>query len=335
MFRPSKRCGTDARERNKYMKIAITCHYAKLPEDHPVWKRACCFAEIVLSKEGQLTAEELIDFIQGADALITGTDWMREDVIARVPACLKVISRPAVGYDRVDIQAARKRGIHVCNAPGTNTDAVADLTMGLLLSCARKIPDYVAETRSLQWKLTGKQMNLGGKTLGILGLGAIGRAVAVRAKAFGMKILAYDPFLNEAFCQEQKIEAADMEAVLSRSDVISLHLPLLEETYHLINKEQICRMKDGVILLNAARGGLVDHEDLCRALEEKKISAYGADVMEEEPPGDHPLFHLPNVYITPHAAANTLEASENMMAVALTNVLDLLEGKPCKNIVNL
>ena len=316
------------------MKIAITCHYAKLPKEHPVWKRAAAAAEIVLSEKAQLTADELIDFIQGADALITGTDWMREDVIARVPACLKVISRPAVGYDRVDIRAARERGIHVCNAPGTNTDAVADLTLGLLLSCARKIPDYVAETRNLKWKLSGKQMNLNGKTLGILGLGAIGRAVAVRAKAFGMKLLAYDPFLNEAFCQEQGIEALDMEELLRRSDVITLHLPLLADTRHLINEERIHMMKDGVILLNAARGGLVDHDDLCRALTEGKIKAYGADVMEEEPPGDHPLFHLPGVYITPHAAANTLEASENMMAAALTNALDLLEGKPCKNIVN-
>ncbi|MCI8586185.1 MAG: phosphoglycerate dehydrogenase [Lachnospiraceae bacterium] len=317
------------------MKIAITCHYAKLPEDHPVWRRAVDTAEVALSKNAQLTADELIDFIQGADALITGTDWMREEVIARVPDCLKVISRPAVGYDRVDIQAARRRGIHVCNAPGTNTDAVADLTMGLLLSCARRIPDYVIGTRELKWQLCGKQMNLFGKTLGILGLGAIGRAVAIRAKAFGMKILACDPFLNEVFCREQGVEAAEMDDVIKRSDVITLHLPLLEETRHVIDKEKIRMMKDQVILLNAARGGLVDHDDLCEALQEGKIRAYGADVMEEEPPGDHPLFHLPGVYITPHAGANTLEASENMMAVALTNALDLLEGKSCKNIVNL
>lgn len=317
------------------MKIAITCHYAKLPEDHLVWRRAVESAEVVLSEKVQLTADELIDFMEGADALITGTDWMRSDVIARVPDCLKVISRPAVGYDRVDIRAARERGIHVCNAPGTNTDAVADLTMGLLLSCARRIPDYVIGTRNLEWRLSGKQMNLGGKTLGILGLGAIGRAVAVRAKAFGMKLLAYDPFLNEAFCREQGIEATEMDDLIRRSDVITLHLPLLEETVHVINREKIEQMKDHVILINAARGGLVDHEDLYQALTEGKLLAYGADVMEEEPPGDHPLFHLSNVYITPHAGANTLEASENMMAVALTNALDLLEGKPCKNIVNL
>lgn len=152
----SKRTGDWTRERSEDMKIAITCHYAKLPEDHPVWRRAVDTAEVALSKNAQLTADELIDFIQGADALITGTDWMREEVIARVPDCLKVISRPAVGYDRVDIQAARRRGIHVCNAPGTNTDAVADLTMGLLLSCARRIPDYVIGTRELKWQLCGK-----------------------------------------------------------------------------------------------------------------------------------------------------------------------------------
>ncbi len=316
------------------MKIAITCHYARLPEDHPVWRRAVSLADVVLSKKVNLTSDELIDFIQGADALITGTDWMREDVIKQVPDCLKVISRPAVGYDRVDIRAARKRGIDVCNAPGTNTDAVADLTMGLILNCARRIPDYIEGTRALEWKLEGKQMNLSGKTLGILGLGSIGKAVAVRAKAFGMKLLADDPIWDEDFCGQYGIEKTDMETLLGASDVVSLHLPLMEHTHHIINEENIGKMKDGAILINAARGGLVDHEALCRALEDQKILAYGADVMEEEPPGDHPLFHLKNAYITPHIGANTLEASQNMMQTALTNALDILEGKECKNIVN-
>lgn len=316
------------------MKIAITCHYASLPHDHPTWQRTVSAAEVVLSEKVNLTADELIDFIQGADALITGTDWMREDVIARVPDCLKVISRPAVGYDRVDIQAARKRGIDVCNAPGTNTDAVADLTLGLMLCCAREIPNYIIRTRNLEWKLEGKQMNLRGKTLGILGLGAIGREVALRAQSFGMKILAYDPFLNEEFCKNHEITPMALEEVIRQADILSLHLPLLPDTRHLINSSTIDLMKDGVILINAARGGLVEHDDLYHALSKGKIRAYGADVMEEEPPGDHPLFHLPNTFITPHAGANTLEASQNMMQVALENALDILEGKPCKNIVN-
>lgn len=316
------------------MKIAITCHYASLPPDHPAWQRAIRAADVVLSPKANLTADELIDFIQGADALITGTDWMREDVIARVPGCLKVISRPAVGYDRVDIRAARERGIDVCNAPGTNTDAVADLTLGLMLCCAREIPNYIIRTRNLEWKLNGKQMNLRGKTLGILGLGAIGREVALRAKSFGMNILAYDPFLNEKFCRENRITPMSLNEVMCQSDILSLHLPLLPDTTHMIDRNSIQLMKDGVILINAARGGLVDHDDLYQALAQGKIRAYGADVMEEEPPGDHPLFHLPNTFITPHAGANTLEASRNMMQVALENALDILEGKPCKNIVN-
>lgn len=316
------------------MKIAITCHYASLPHDHPVWQRAVNTAEVVLSDKVNLTADELIDFIKGADALITGTDWMREDVIARVPDCLKVISRPAVGYDRVDIRAARERGIDVCNAPGTNTDAVADLTLGLMLCCAREIPNYIIRTRNLEWKLEGKQMNLRGKILGILGLGAIGREVALRAKAFGMNILAYDPFLNESFCREHGITPLSLEEVIRQADILSLHLPLMPDTQHMIDRHTLRLMKDGAILINAARGGLVDHEDLYQALVSGKIRSYGADVMEEEPPGDHPLFHLPNAFITPHAGANTLEASQNMMKVALENALDILEGKPCKNIVN-
>lgn len=316
------------------MKIAITCHYASLPHDHPVWQRAVNAAEVTLSSKPNLTSDELIDFIQGADALISGTDWLREDVIARFPDCLKVISRPAVGYDRVDIAAARKRGIDVCNTPGANTDAVADVTLGLLLCCARKIPNYISGTRNLKWTLDGKQMSLRGKTLGVLGLGAIGKEVSIRAAAFGMQILAYDPFINMEFCREHNITPLTQEEVIAQADILTLHLPLIPSTQHVIDKETFHLMKDGVILINAARGGLIDHDELYKALTNGKIYAYGADVMEEEPPGDHPLFHLPNTFITPHIGANTLEASQNMMKMALENALDILEGKPCRHIVN-
>ena len=163
------------------MKIAITCHYASLPEDHPTWKRAIEAAEVVLSEKVNLSKEELWDFVSDADALISGTDFIKEDVIAELPDCLKVISRPAVGYDRVDIKAARARGIDVCNAPGTNSNAVAELAMGLMLCCARTLPYHFANTKQKLWKNDRNGMELTGKTLGILGLGAIGKELAKKA----------------------------------------------------------------------------------------------------------------------------------------------------------
>ena len=181
------------------MKIAITCHYASLPEDHPTWKRAIEAAEVVLSEKVNLSKEELLDFVSDADALISGTDFIKEDVIAELPDCLKVISRPAVGYDRVDIKAARARGIDVCNAPGTNSNAVAELAMGLMLCCARSLPYHFANTKQKLWKNDRNGMELTGKTLGILGLGAIGKELAKKAAAFGMKVMSHSAKNMESY----------------------------------------------------------------------------------------------------------------------------------------
>ena len=166
------------------MKIAITCHYASLPEDHPTWQRAIREAEVVLSDKVQLTGEELLDFVKDADALISGTDFIREDLIRRLPERLKVISRPAVGYDRVDIKAARARGIDVCNAPGTNSNAVAELAFALMLCCARQLPYHFENTKKCLWKNDKDGMELTGKKLGILGLGAIGKELAKKSVGF-------------------------------------------------------------------------------------------------------------------------------------------------------
>ena len=316
------------------MKIAITCHYAKLPEEHPTWIRAVQMADVVLSKSQNLTQDELLEFVQGADALITGTDWMRRDVIEQLPECLKIISRPAVGYDRVDVAAAKERGIAVCNAPGANSDSVAELTVGLLLACARKIPDHVSECREYCWKAGEKCSELKGKTIGIWGLGAIGRGVALRLRAFGMNILANDILSREEFCRENGIQQVTEEELLTRSDFISLHMPANDQTHHMINRETIALMKDGAGLINAARGALVDHEAVYDGLISGKLKFYGADVMENEPPGRDKLFTLDNAYITPHIGANTREATEKMLDIALCNALDLLEGRECRNIVN-
>lgn len=316
------------------MKIAITCHYAKLPENHPTWQRVIRSAEVELSKDPFLSSEELLEFVQGADALISGTDFIRSDLIEKLPSSLKVISRPAAGFDRVDIKAARAKGIAVCNAPGSNCESVADYVMGLLICCARDMYNNIADVRNGHWGARRKGMALPGKTIGILGLGAIGRCVVPRAQGFGMRVIAYDPFIDLNFCREHNVEAVSLERLLAESDTIFLLFPLTDSTRNFINAETIAGMKDGVILINDARGAVVDHDALYDALVSGKIGAYGGDVIEPEPPGDMPLIHLENVVISSHIGANTNEALEKMMAIALENAMDVLENKPCRNIVN-
>ena len=317
------------------MKIAITCHYASLPEDHPTWQRAIRAADVVLSDKVNLTSEELLTFVSDADALITGTDFIRADLISRLPECLKVISRPAVGYDRVDIKAARARGIDVCNTPGTNSVAVAELAMGLMLSCARQLPYHFANTRQGLWKNDRNGVELTGKKLGILGLGAIGKELAKRASAFGMEVYGYSRHVDSAFCKKYQVIPAAKDTILRECDVISLHMPLTPLTKESINREAFDKMKKGVMLINTARGLLVNRSDLVSAIRQGIVAAYGTDVMADEPPEKNdPLFAMDQVVITPHMGASTEEAHIRMMDMALTNALDLLEGEPCKNIVN-
>ncbi len=316
------------------MKIAITCHYAKLPEDHPTWLRAVNSAEVELSKKPFLSSDELLEFVQGADALISGTDFIREPLISKLPDSLKVISRPAVGYDRVDIQAARRRGIAVCNAPGSNAESVADYVIGLMICAVRDICNNVCDVRNGIWKARRKGFALSGKTIGIIGLGAIGKCVVPRAKGFNMNILAYDPYMDYAFCEENGVSPVPLDQLLARSDIIFLLFPLNDSTRNFINRERIAKMKDGVVLVNDARGAVVDHTALYDALCSGKVGFYAGDVIEPEPPGDMPLIHHENVIITSHIGADTYEANEKMMEIALENALDVLENKPCKNIVN-
>ena len=320
------------------MRIVNTCHYATLPQDHPVYQRVMAEAEFVTSEKSELTSEELLEFVQGADALISGIDFIKADLLAKFPPSLKVISRPAVGYDRVDIEAARRHGIDVCNAPGSNSDSVADLTLALMLMCARDLYRNAKDCKDGGWGRykIHKGVGLTDKTVGILGLGAIGKRVAQRCQGFGMTVLAYDPYINHDYCAEHDIAVVDMDTLLTKSDFISLHLPLLDTSRYTIDANAISKMKNGVILINAARGGHVDPAALYEAILAGKVRAYGADTTDPEPPPvDYPLTHLSNVIITPHIGANTVDASTNMLAMAVENALDILQGKGCKNIVNL
>lgn len=275
-----------------------------------------------------LTQEELIPLIADCDGYIAGLDFITERVLQAAKR-LKVVSRYGVGCDRVDIDAAKKLGIAVTNTPGVNSEAVAELTMALILDVARKTPYLDAQTKRGQWvRSTGSELL--GKTIGIVGLGAIGKRVARCAKGFGMNVIAYDPFIQEDYCQANGIDACDLPELLAGSDVISLHLPLNEETRHIINADAIASMRDGVILVNASRGALIDEDAAYEALKSGKLAGLGLDAFEMEPPTGSPLLTLDNVVATPHTGAHTVEATRNMAASSVDNLICVLEGRPCQ-----
>jgi D-3-phosphoglycerate dehydrogenase len=315
------------------MKILVTATSFRADSKGPAPEELRRFAaeqggEIVFNPLGRpLTEDELIPLLKGCDGFIAGLDYITKKVI---DACdtLKVISRYGVGVERVDLEAAKAKNIAVCNTPGANARAVADLTMALLLCAARKVPMLDKKTKEGQWVRTSG-MELHGKTLGLLGLGAVGKEVAKRALGFSMIVLACDPFINKNYAVENNIEAVDFDTIIARSDVISLHLPLNEETRYIISAPVLKKMKSGAILINTARGGLIDEKGACEELKSGHLAGLGLDVFEEEPPKVSHLYAMDNVVLTPHTAAHTAEAMANMAAMSVQNLIAVLNGKDC------
>ena len=317
------------------MKILVTpTSFGPTAKLAPKEKLLAFADEIVYNPHSRpLTEDELIPLLDGCEGYLAGLDFITEKVI-NAAQNLKVISRYGIGCDRVDLEAAKKRGIIVTNTPGANADAVADLTLGLMLSVARMIPMLDHSTKQGEWKRnTG--IELSGKTLGLLGFGMIGKAVARRALGFGMTVLAYDPYIDEAYANENGILSRSFKHVIEESDFISLHLPLLESTANIIGKENIEKMRPGAIIINTARGGLIDEAALYKAIESGHIGGAGLDAYENEPPdASQPLYQLPNVVTTPHTGAHTAEASLNMATMAVDNLISVLESGECPYIVN-
>lgn len=278
-----------------------------------------------------LGEDELIPLLADCDGCVAGLDYFTERVMKNAPN-LKVVSRYGIGVDRVDLVAARAAGIVVCNTPGANSQSVADMTFALFLSLARKVHVLDGKTKEGQWPRSGG-VELYGKTLGILGLGAIGKAVARRASGFSMKIIAHDPFIDMEYAKANGIVAADMDTVIREADFLSLHLPLTERTRHVISSDAMRRMKKGAFIVNTSRGGLVDEAAACVFLKEGHLGGLGLDVYETEPPGESPLFGLENVVATPHTAAHTAEATQAMADMSVRNLIDVLSGRPCTNTV--
>lgn len=263
-----------------------------------------------LGLKGQDLADALID----ADAVIVrSASRITRESLAGAQR-LRVIGRAGVGVDNIDVDAATERGIAVLNAPSGNTTSAAELAFALLLALARRVPMADRSMKDGLWdrkSLGGIELN--GKTLGLVGAGRIGAAVARRAKAFGMKVVAYDPYLTAERAESLDIELGTLDGVLERADVISLHVPLTDATRNLLGVTQLRKMKPNAFLVNAARGGVVDEVALHRALTEGWIAGAALDVFAEEPPGpDHPLRSLTNVVLTPHLGAATIEAQENV-----------------------
>ena len=261
-----------------------------------------------------LKGAELADAIASADAvLVRSATQITRESLARANG-LKVIGRAGVGVDTIDVNAATERGIAVLTAPAGNTISAAELTFALTLALARRVSAADRSMKSGQWdRKSFSGTELYGKTLGLVGAGRIGGEVAKRARAFGMQVLAFDPFLLADRAAALGIERAELDEVLRRADVVSLHVPLTDATTGLLGDRELGLMKPTAVIVNAARGGVVSEEALVRALKDKRIAGAALDVFEQEPlPADHPLRALDNVVLTPHLGASTAEAQQNV-----------------------
>lgn len=282
-----------------------------------------------------LKPDELKSIIGEYHALVVRSATKATADIIEAAKNLKVIGRAGSGLDNVDKAAASKSGIVVMNTPGGNTITTAEHTIAMMFAVARKIPQANTSMAEGKWekkKFMGTE--LFNKTLGIVGLGAIGGEVAKRAQCLGMDVIAYDPFLNEEKAQEMGIEKVDIPELIKRSEFITIHTPLTNETKNLVRAETIKTMKDGVYILNCARGGIVNEKDLYDALESGKVGGAALDVFEKEPPENNPLVGHPKVVCTPHLGASTQEAQENVAIAVAEQIVDYLVHGTIRNAVN-
>ncbi len=285
------------------------------------------------AQRAPLTEADLLQILPGVTAVIAGSEPYTPRVLAHAKD-LRVIARAGVGYDAVDLPAATAHGVPVTITPGANNDAVAEHTFAMLLALAKKIIPQHLETKAGGWARDAC-LPLRGQTLGIVGLGRIGKAVALRAAAFNMRLLAYEPAPDKDFVARNRVELVPFEKLLAESDFITLHVPLAVDCRYLINRKTLALMKPTAYLINTARGGLVCEADLLEALREQRIAGAALDVFEEEPPGTSPLFAFDNVLLTPHVAGIDVQSRLDMALQAAQAVVALSRGQwPAEQIVN-
>jgi D-3-phosphoglycerate dehydrogenase len=283
----------------------------------------------------ELPEDELVRIIGNYDALVVRSGTTVTARIIEAGKRLKIIGRAGVGVDNIDVEAATRRGIPVVNAPEGNTLAATEHTMAMMLALARNIPQADASLKGRQWKRSRFMgIELNEKTLGIVGLGRIGREIAKRAKAMEMKVIAYDPFITRERAAQMGVELMALDEVLREADVITVHTPLTPETTHLINAPKFALMKRGVRIINCARGGIIDEKALYDAIKAGKVAGAALDVFEDEPPLSSPLLDLENVIVTPHLGASTVEAQLNVAVSVANQVVGFFRGEQPKYAVN-
>lgn len=303
-------------------------------EDDPaldILRRGGC--EVIMARSQRpRTADDMSKLIQGIDGIVAGSDNYSAPVLQSADR-LKVIVRVGVGYDTVDLAAATERGIQVGTTPGTNHHAVADYAFALILALARRIVPHHNTTAAGEW-VRQPGPDVYGKTLGIVGTGAIGKGMARRGRGFGMTLLGYDVYQDEALVEETGLQYVELDELLRQSDYVTLHTPLLPQTRNLMNAERLRLMKPTAYLVNTARGGLVDLEALADALRAGQLAGAGIDVFPKEPPGELPLFKLDNLVLSPHVAGLSIEANAASGAMACESVVAALRGGQVANCVN-
>ena len=296
--------------------------------------------EVYDSEEEPAPYDLILEKVRDIDGLLC---LLTDKIDARVIEAgerLKVISNYAVGYDNIDVEAATKRGIYVTNTPGVLTETTADLAWAILMAIARRVVEADKYVRAGRWvHAWGPKMMLGsdvhGKTLGIVGLGRIGSAVARRAKGFNMRVIYYDVVRREDLEGELGLEYKPLEELLREADYITLHVPLTKDTYHLIGERELNMMKPTAYLINTSRGAVIDQRALYRALKERRIAGAALDVFEKEPiDQDDPLLELDNVVLTPHIGSASVETRKKMAIMAAENLVSVLKGVEPPNLVN-
>ena len=291
-------------------------------------------AEVVVDTE--ITPEELANTIHEYNGIIVRSRTkVTADIIEKADN-LQIIARAGVGVDNIDLDAATEKGIMVVNSPESTSVTVAEHTMGLILSMARKISIADKSVKERKWeKKQFMGVELRNKTLGVIGMGRIGSQVVNRCKAFGMDAMAYDPYLPEEVAKQMGVDLTDLDTVLKNSDFITIHVPLTPETKHSISTDQFEIMKDTAYIVNCARGGVIDEDALYDALSNNKIGGAALDVYEVEPPVDSKLFELDNIVLTPHIAASTKEAQRDAAIIVADEIIELAKGNNPRNVLNM
>src|SRR4051812_25253865 len=332
---PARRSQCDARRAGRgsdVMKILVT---DTLADSGLAILRAASDMEV--DYRPGLKGDALLKAVSESDALITRSGTAVTEELVNAGTRLRIIGRAGVGLDNVDVDACTARGILVINAPTANIMSATEHTMAMLLALCRNIPEAHASVKRGEWtrsKFMGMELN--GKTLGIIGLGRIGTRVTQRARGFGMRVVAYDPYIGDTVYERVSAEKVTLDELLAQSDVITVHTPLTDETRGMIGADEIEKMKKGVVVLNIARGGIYEEKALADALNSGKIAGAAIDVYVDEPPGkDHPLIAAKNTIVSPHIGANTIEAQDRVAVQTSEMVIEALRGSIFVSAVNL